>query len=380
MLGPVFGKPIDVAHWNENSPFVLAKKNAAALRKIAIYFNCGQDDNYGFEKGAAALHDELQKEGVSHQYHPYPGDHSLTYFLSHFAEVMEFHSHAFGLAATARLRIGIQRACCKLTKRAVLSPQACSSRRGGRVVDGSGLENRRTRKGTGGSNPSLSASFIVDRKLNDDHRNRTLNLDVLIDVLIWRLEAKTAQASAKPQTRSSASGVADAGSRGTATRIVLAAQRTLSPAGAAFRVLPAQTARSAALREATPPQAAEPHRAAPGKASTNAVVPAASAIQFENIIEQSKIKFKLKNSVSPQRYTFETMAGGVALFDYNNDGFLDIFFTNGAAIPSLEKSDPSYSNRLFRNNGDGTFTDVTEKAGLAGHRLFDGSCRRRLRQ
>lgn len=60
------------------------------------------------------------------------------------------------------------------------------------------------------------------------------------------------------------------------------------------------------------------------------------------------------------------MAGGVALFDYNNDGLLDIFFTNGAAIPSLEKIGPEYWNRLFRNNGDGTFTDVTEKAGLQG--------------
>jgi S-formylglutathione hydrolase FrmB len=97
VLAAVFGKPIDVAHWNGNSPFVLAKRNAAGLRKIAIYFNCGQDDNYGFEKGAAALHDELQKEGVKHEYHSYPGDHSLTYFLSHFAEVMEFHSRAFGL-------------------------------------------------------------------------------------------------------------------------------------------------------------------------------------------------------------------------------------------------------------------------------------------
>ena len=97
VLAPVFGKPIDVLHWNNNSPFLLAKKSAVPLRKMAIYFNCGQDDNYGFEKGAAALHDELQKEGVTHQYHPYPGDHSLTYFLSHFAEVMEFHSRAFGL-------------------------------------------------------------------------------------------------------------------------------------------------------------------------------------------------------------------------------------------------------------------------------------------
>jgi len=103
-----------------------------------------------------------------------------------------------------------------------------------------------------------------------------------------------------------------------------------------------------------------------GKGSAGKVVPAAAAIQFENIIEQSKIKFTLKNSVSPQRYTFETMAGGVALFDYNNDGFLDIFFTNGAEIPSLEKTNPGYWNRLFRNNGNGTFTDVTEKAGLKG--------------
>lgn len=74
----------------------------------------------------------------------------------------------------------------------------------------------------------------------------------------------------------------------------------------------------------------------------------------------------MKNSVSPQRYSIETMTGGVALFDYNNDGHLDIFFTNGAEIPSLRKSAPAFYNRLFRNNGDGTFTDVTEKAGLAG--------------
>jgi len=97
VLAPVFGNPINVAHWNDNSPFVLAKRNAAALRKMSIYFNCGQDDNYGFERGAAALHEELQKEAIKHEYHPYPGDHSLTYFLSHFAEVMEFHSKAFGL-------------------------------------------------------------------------------------------------------------------------------------------------------------------------------------------------------------------------------------------------------------------------------------------
>ncbi len=97
VLGPVFGKPIDARHWNENNPILLAGKNAAALRKMAIYFNCGQDDNYGFEKGAASLHAELVREHVQHEYHPYPGDHSINYFLAHFVEVMEFHSKAFGL-------------------------------------------------------------------------------------------------------------------------------------------------------------------------------------------------------------------------------------------------------------------------------------------
>jgi S-formylglutathione hydrolase FrmB len=97
VLAAVFGNPIEVQHWNENSPFILARKNAMPLRKLAIYFNCGQDDNYGFEKGTAALHEQLRKEGVKHEYHPYPGDHSLSYFLAHFTEVMEFHSQAFGV-------------------------------------------------------------------------------------------------------------------------------------------------------------------------------------------------------------------------------------------------------------------------------------------
>lgn len=78
------------------------------------------------------------------------------------------------------------------------------------------------------------------------------------------------------------------------------------------------------------------------------------------------IAFTLDSSESPQRHAPETMAGGVAVFDYDNDGYLDIFFTNGADISTLQKSSPKYWNRLFHNNGDGSFTDVTEKAGLAG--------------
>jgi hypothetical protein len=78
------------------------------------------------------------------------------------------------------------------------------------------------------------------------------------------------------------------------------------------------------------------------------------------------IDFKLDSSETPERHAPETMAGGVAVFDYNNDGKLDIFFTNGADIKTLHKDSPSYSNRLFQNDGHGHFTDVTEKAGLAG--------------
>ena len=99
VLGPVFGRPIDVSHWNANSPFLLAKRNAAGLRRVSIYFNCGQEDNYGLEKGAAVLDHELSEEHIQHDYHLYPGDHSIRYFLTHFAEVMEFHSKAFDLLA-----------------------------------------------------------------------------------------------------------------------------------------------------------------------------------------------------------------------------------------------------------------------------------------
>ncbi len=78
------------------------------------------------------------------------------------------------------------------------------------------------------------------------------------------------------------------------------------------------------------------------------------------------IAFSVDSCESPARRIPETMAGGVAVFDYDRDGNLDIFFTNGADISNLKKTSPKYWNRLFHNNGDGTFTDVTEKAGLAG--------------
>ena len=115
--------------------------------------------------------------------------------------------------------------------------------------------------------------------------------------------------------------------------------------------------------------ASVPSRAQPTKKGSpppSSTFTGPAAVEFANIFAASKIKFTLKNSVSPQRYSIETMAGGVAVLDYNNDGLPDIFFTNGAAIPSLQKTNSTYWNRLYRNNGDGTFTDVTESAGLKG--------------
>ena len=84
------------------------------------------------------------------------------------------------------------------------------------------------------------------------------------------------------------------------------------------------------------------------------------------------LDFTLQNSPTPQKYLIETMPGGVALLDYNNDGLLDIFFVNGGRLTSpmatpenFDRHDPRYWNRLYRQNRDGTFTDVTEAAGLA---------------
>jgi hypothetical protein len=92
----------------------------------------------------------------------------------------------------------------------------------------------------------------------------------------------------------------------------------------------------------------------------------APAIQFEEVAQKAGLLFQLKNGESGKFHQIELMGGGVAALDYNNDGCMDIFFTNGAAIPSLKKTTPEFSNRLYRNNCDMTFTDVTKEAGLAG--------------
>jgi S-formylglutathione hydrolase FrmB len=95
MLGTLFGNPIDVTFWNEYSPFVLAKRNAATIARLKIYFDCGSEDSFGFDQSARALHEKLDALKVKHEFHIYPGGHGVEYFLAHAAASMEFHSCAF---------------------------------------------------------------------------------------------------------------------------------------------------------------------------------------------------------------------------------------------------------------------------------------------
>ncbi len=93
---------------------------------------------------------------------------------------------------------------------------------------------------------------------------------------------------------------------------------------------------------------------------------AKTPIRFEDVTRRSGLDFTTNSSPTPNKNQPETMVSGIGLIDYDNDGWLDIFIINGAAIPSLKKESPKYYNRLFHNNHDGTFTDVTEKAALVG--------------
>ena len=100
--------------------------------------------------------------------------------------------------------------------------------------------------------------------------------------------------------------------------------------------------------------------------------PTPAPVRFEEIAAKAGLLFELHNGASGQFHQIELTAGGVAVLDYNNDGCADVFFTNGAAIPLLEKSTPKYYNRLYRNLGGMKFQDVTEAAGLAGEGYCHG--------
>ncbi len=91
-----------------------------------------------------------------------------------------------------------------------------------------------------------------------------------------------------------------------------------------------------------------------------------TAFQFQDVAETAGLRFVFENSPTSSKYLIETMPGGMAIFDYNGDGLPDVFFANGATIPSLQKNSPKFWNRLYRNDGHLHFTDVTESAGVAG--------------
>src|SRR6202166_709409 len=91
-----------------------------------------------------------------------------------------------------------------------------------------------------------------------------------------------------------------------------------------------------------------------------------TGIKFVNRQKASGIQFVLDNCPTEDKPVIDSVLGGVALLDYDNDGYLDIFFTNGATIPGLTKDSPRFYNRLYHNNQDGTFTDVTDRAGIRG--------------
>jgi hypothetical protein len=90
-------------------------------------------------------------------------------------------------------------------------------------------------------------------------------------------------------------------------------------------------------------------------------------IQFQNAGPSSGLDFVLHNDASGRKYQVETVLGGLGVIDFDQDGWPDLYCVNGASLPSLQKSDPRFFNRLYRNNRDGTFTDVTQKAGVQGH-------------
>ena len=89
-------------------------------------------------------------------------------------------------------------------------------------------------------------------------------------------------------------------------------------------------------------------------------------IQFQNAAPACGLDFVLHNDAKGRKYQVETVLGGLGVIDFDHDGWPDLYCVNGASLPSLEKSDPRFFNRLYQNKRDGTFTDVTQKAGVQG--------------
>jgi len=98
LLGDVFGSPLDRAYFERNNVFYFARiDTAASLKRMKIYFDVGQNDDYGFEQGAQQLHQLLTSRGIPNEFHIYPGRHDPQFVIRHFGEVIQFQWKAIGV-------------------------------------------------------------------------------------------------------------------------------------------------------------------------------------------------------------------------------------------------------------------------------------------
>lgn len=93
---------------------------------------------------------------------------------------------------------------------------------------------------------------------------------------------------------------------------------------------------------------------------------ASGPIRLENVAPRCGLDFVLRNDAAGRKYQVETVLGGLGVIDFDGDGWPDLYCVNGGSLPSLLKSNERFFNRLYRNNRDGTFTDVTTQAGVQG--------------
>jgi len=93
VLGGTFGTPPDPAFWDRNSPLTLAR--TANLAGMKIYFDCGDQDDFGFESGTSALHKILAARHIPHESHIFPGRHDWQFFAEHIPASLQFHSKLF---------------------------------------------------------------------------------------------------------------------------------------------------------------------------------------------------------------------------------------------------------------------------------------------
>jgi S-formylglutathione hydrolase FrmB len=100
ILGDVFGSPLDNVFWKQNDPLTIAR--TASLAGLQIYFDCGSEDDFGFDAGALALDKMLGSRHIPHEFHLYPGGHNWVYVAEHLPALLQFHFRVFESASRRR--------------------------------------------------------------------------------------------------------------------------------------------------------------------------------------------------------------------------------------------------------------------------------------